>query len=149
MAQLVLRYILWAWRDRLGGRVAQMTLAFRQSAADRIAELENEVDWLRDQLGLRDEPLSQIACGLKVSPQGARVLMMLYAAGGKWVAADWIDANLPLLNTTERIRKNMVVYVWQLRKAIGADAIETRGLGVSYALRVTTVGADRVREALG
>lgn len=126
-----------------------MTVAFRQSAADRIAELENEVDWLQQQLGTRDEQRNEIAAALGLPPQMALLVSMLYAAPGRWILADWIDSALPLTFTERRVRKNMHVYVCKLRKALGRDGIETRGLGESYAVRVTLAGADRVREALG
>lgn len=126
-----------------------MTLAFRQSAADRIAELENEVDWLRDRLGVRDEQRLDIAHALGLFPQTAQILAILYAAPGKWIAADWIDSVLPLQFTDKRIRGNMTIHAHFLRRRLGVDAIETRGRGEAYALRLTVAGAGVVKAALG
>jgi hypothetical protein len=126
-----------------------MTHAFRQSAADRIAELENEVDWLRQQLGTRDEQRRDIAAALDIPPQMAQIVAILYARAGHFVLADWIDDVLPLIFTERRVRKNLHVYVSKLRRVLGRDGIETRGAGAAYALRVTEVGAARIREALG
>ncbi len=127
-----------------------MTLAFRQSAADRIAELENEVDWLRHQLGIRDEQRNELAAGLGIPPQAARLLAVLNANPTCWMLRDWLDDQLPLCYSTEkRYGNNIQVYVSIIRKIVGRGVIETRGRGESYALRLTAAGAERVREALG
>jgi hypothetical protein len=110
-----------------------------------LAELEAENAWLREQLGTRDDQVSLIRTATGLEPQNALVLSMLYAARGRWILADWLDATLPLHYTERRIRKNLHVYVFRIRAALGGRwTIETRGKGADYAMRLTAVAADRL-----
>lgn len=115
-------------------------------AVDRLADLEVENAWLREQLGTRNDQVGAIRTATGLEQQNALVLSMLYAARDRWVLADWLDSALPLYYTDRRIRKNIHVYVHRIRKALGGKwAIETRGSGEAYAMRLTRIAADRLR----
>jgi len=123
------------------------------TACPRCAELEEEVAYLRAELGLqRDE--TQIALVREALPLGipgrvgvARFLLALYAARGRVMTYAQIMEAVPPKAGGDDDRTYNLITIWACwaRKALGRDIIDTV-FGHGY--RLTPEGLTRVRRLL-
>lgn len=94
---------------------------------DRCTELEEEVAWLRSELGIRAdaEQGNRLRSAFSVTPGEAAVLMRLYAAGGRLVTLSQLCQAAPSMDEAgERDDlRIMRVYVSRIRKKMGVGAI--------------------------
>lgn len=129
------------------------------SHCPRCAELEEEIDALRRELGmLRDDERTAalhqaIREGAKRAGggtlQAARMVITLYNARGRMISRGAILDAVPPADAVggdERLPKIVDVWLCRARKALGHDAIETVW---GHGLRITAVGRERVAEILG
>jgi DNA-binding response OmpR family regulator len=97
--------------------------------AERIAELENEVLFLRSELALieSEDDRSRMARVLRLTGQESRVLAMLFQAKGRVLSAGQIDDRLRQCYARDREpgTKTVLVHVCRIRKAVGYDVIQT------------------------
>jgi two-component system copper resistance phosphate regulon response regulator CusR len=102
--------------------------------AERIAELEDEVAFLRGELALIENVTvrARAAQILGLSGQESRVFSMLYQAKGRVLSRGYIDDHLRQVHTQEREpgTKTIDVHVSRIRKQLGFGTIETvKGVG--------------------
>lgn len=119
----------------------------RQLNVDRIAELEAENIWLRAELGYREDCAWKIREAFQIRPAHAWVLSALYAAKGRWVLRDCIEAWIPSPRA-ERHFKTVAVYISLLRKTFGKDMIQCSGKGDACAYRILPPVIARIDAAL-
>jgi len=111
--------------------------------AERIEQLEEEVAYLRSELGLAQEA-GQVAklrqAGLR--PTGARILLALHTSNGRVLSRGFIEDNF-----TSAVDSNKItdVYINGIRKAIGHDAV---GTAWGQGFFITEVGKQRVNQLL-
>jgi hypothetical protein len=101
----------------------------RQDPQARIAELEDEVAWLRSELGLQllDERAARLAAAFRLSVQEARALEALAAMK----PGRHLSGRLLLERITDGLDdrraedpgKQPQVLVWRLRRRLGRDAV--------------------------
>lgn len=111
-------------------------------------ELEEEVAYLRSELGITDDATSIAALRdtYGLPPAASRVLMSLYLARGRVLSKDQISDSLPVVTRdTWSERKLADVYVCRIRAKIGHAAIKT-AWGAGYYL--TPEGIAKVDAAL-
>jgi DNA-binding response OmpR family regulator len=109
----------------------------------RCAKLQDRVEELTAALGILDDATTEILRQrFKLRPVEANILTRLYAAAGRvvqlWALEQALVAQDPLGNAVR-------VHVSRLRKALGADHIETVHSG---GYRLSPVGRARVYQAL-
>ena len=119
----------------------------RQPSDMTRSELEDEVLYLREELGLTHKQRWRIVTKLGVSRFEASILSTLIAAKGRPIRGDFLEHTLP----TNRDREYDVirVYICRLRKRLGSfDTIETldERRGVRY--RITAKGLAACEQAL-
>ena len=115
---------------------------------ERIAELEAEVAWLREELGRGPDEAETLSLRLGLTPQQARVLEVLYGSRGRCLSSEFITDALPRIWDTPRkpiLSKLIYVYICQIRKRIGPHFIETIQ---SRGWRLTDAGLRLVAETL-
>ena len=127
-----------------------MTAAHRSepSPYERIEELEEEVRWLRDQLGVeQDGELLARLCRLyrlRVGP--ARLLAVLLRRRGRVCTAAFLDEWIEERDYASERRSNYQrVYVHQIRAMLGAAAVICDP-GIGYRLSIDAV--NRIEKAL-
>lgn len=100
-------------------------------ALERIADLEAENEWLRGELGRRFDPAPFLAERLNVRPQEAKLLILLYSAGGRTLSTDFLGGALPAVwDGRDRNDRNVVkVAVYGIRRKLDRATIETVGGG--------------------
>jgi DNA-binding response OmpR family regulator len=114
---------------------------------DRIAELEAENAWLKDQLAERFRPDAVLAPALGLTGGQSAILLMLYAARGRVVSKHFMDDQMTLYKNKERMSDRAIeVQIHHLRRKIGYDLIKNVW-GLGYLL--TEEGRRLVGEALG
>jgi DNA-binding response OmpR family regulator len=115
--------------------------------AERIADLEYQVAYLRERLEGRFDASAQVCERLGLTPQLARLLLLLYHAGGRLVTHQWLEHELPNGKPfSERETPDaMKVLVSLLRKRIGWDSIETKW---GYGYRLTAQGMELAERAV-
>jgi DNA-binding response OmpR family regulator len=115
-------------------------------AVRRVAELEEEVAYLKSELGLSIEAtrIDAVKRAIGVPPRCAKLLLALHDAHGRVLRVHQLEAAIG--GEDDRIAGSKIVnvLVWRLRRA-GDLVRNTWGLG--YA--ITPLGAERVRQALG
>lgn len=115
----------------------------------RCDELEEEVAWLRSELGIQTELTvkSGLARSLGLSPGELSVVLALYRANGRVVPSSFIEETIPSTwgRAGDRCDRLVAVYVCRIRKALGAGVIETVCL-MGYQL--TSAGREIIRGAL-
>lgn len=101
----------------------------------RCADLQEQVAYLRSEpaLSIEEERISLTRRALRVSPQEARLLLVLYDSK-RVMSKAALEERLPLLKTEERyIAHNggiTTVLVCRIRARLGKDAVVTEwGLG--------------------
>lgn len=114
----------------------------------RCEDLQEEVAYLKSELGLQvdGDVLATIKRAFGLTDQKARIVVILFKAKGRVVSeAHFQDALPSRYGATDRGEKLVHSSISQLRKVVGADAIETvyaRGYRLSPGMRA------RVAEAL-
>ncbi len=119
----------------------------QQDPQARIAELEDEVAWLRSELGLQllDERAARLAAAFRLTVQQARALEALAAMK----PGRFLTGRLLLERITDGVDdrraqdrdKHPQVLVWKLRKRLGRDAlINLHGFGY----RLSDAARERV-----
>lgn len=95
--------------------------------ADRIAELEAEVAYLRSELGLsiRHGHVHALCRELKITRSHATVLLALRAASGRGLSLEQLDDRIPLAHGRPRAGYTVRVFIYQIRKQLGADVIDS------------------------
>jgi hypothetical protein len=122
---------------------------FDPADRERIAELEEEVAWLRGELGLCLEAtrIDAVMRGCRIPPGPARMLLALHDAGGRVLTVAALEAVLHGQGDDLVAGSKLVgSQVWAVRARIGPGVIRN-AWGLGYA--ITPAGAARVREALG
>lgn len=113
----------------------------------RCAELEEEVAYLRSELGVQQEAsltdILKVRFGLVRG--WAAVLAALYRAKGRCVMHAQLEEAIPNPNDRDRDNRIVTVYVALLRGVLGKDAIATVW-GSGY--RLTESGLERVESVL-
>lgn len=111
----------------------------------RCLELENEVAWLRSELGLRldMEEIAKLSNAFGFSPNQSKLALTLLASNGRPVTRLQLDEAMP--GDADRSYSYVSVYISHIRQALGFDAIETIW-GQGY--RLTPAGADQIRAVL-
>lgn len=106
--------------------------------------LQKRVERLEKELGIRryDQEIAALVTRLEVSAVGARIMLRLYAAGGKMVTN---DALMTVSSTNSY--DTMKVQICRLRKLLGEDVLETGPNGTAC-YRLTANGLSRVLAAL-
>ena len=117
------------------------------SLRDRIAELEAEVEFLRGELGFRDDVTADLMIALNMSQRRAMILGALYAARGRWVLGDVLD-DLTKHNSLSRRRGSLAVHLHYLRRMFGKDMIPISGWRDSMAIRLLPPAIARIDAAL-
>jgi hypothetical protein len=108
-----------------------------EAKADEIADLKRELAALRSWNRTR-----LLVDTLKMRPTFARMLVVLYDAGGETVRREVLD-------TEARTLGYIRVWVSQMRAALGRDAIITVGDGYrSIGYRLSAEGMEMVRDVL-
>jgi len=101
-------------------------------------QLEDEVLYLRGELGMRDDQIARLGHAFKLTPQEAYVLSTLYAARGKIIKDGFILDNLPRWRTRDRDENTVKVYIHRIRKRFAPmTVIETAGW---HGYRLTSLG---------
>jgi len=114
----------------------------------RCAELEDEVRFLKRELGLDVEKnkVGRLQTMLAITPHQARILYVLYAARGRIVTADALDEMIPAEGGETRDSLEVFkVQICKMRRAVGSNAIQNVW-GKGY--RITHLGQMVVEEAL-
>jgi DNA-binding response OmpR family regulator len=111
----------------------------------RCQELEEEVAWLKGELGLRldADKIAVLSNAFGFSPNQTKMALTLLASNGRPVTRIQLDEAMP--GAPERSYSYVSVYVSHIRQALGFDAIETVW-GQGY--RLTPAGAEKIRAAL-
>lgn len=94
----------------------------------RCEELEEEVAYLKSELGLQVAAgeVAALKSAFKITDHKARVLLILYRARSRVASTAQLDDALPArYEGTERSSNFVSATISQLRKIVGADAIET------------------------
>lgn len=123
--------------------------------AERVVELEEEVAYLKGELGLvvdADRLGRLVAASQRVSESrrgfgqgGSWIALALYGAGNKGLPKTFLLDNMPRGEMTEGLSDTIVnVYIHKIRSIIGKDSIFTRYGG--YAM--TDVGRSKINELL-
>ena len=116
------------------------------SDAERIAELEYENAWLKAELGLVAERATVVAQDLKLTPQQARLALLLFAAYPRPLNRDVLDARLPnVWHGEDRCAEAIRVLVWQTRQRTGKHFIVTCG---HLGYRLSESGRQRIAGVL-
>lgn len=117
-------------------------------AAVAREDLEDLVVFYEDVLGVREDldRLSLLRKAFGLPPGPAWLLSRLVAADGRLFRRDALMDYLPANDEVhDRSDKVIDVYLCRIRKALGADGIETeRGIG----WRLTPLGRLRVKQAM-
>lgn len=101
-------------------------------------QLEDEVLYLRGELGMRSDQIAQFGFAFKLSPQESQVLSTLYAARGKIVKDGFILDNLPRWRTRDRDENTVKVYIHRIRRRLAPTfVIQTVGW---HGYRITADG---------
>lgn len=117
------------------------------SPGERIAQLEAENAYLRAELGLTrtNDQLDRLRSSLRISPSQAALLLALADAQNRPLTIDQLEERLPSVHgQVDRDTSFVRVLVYQLRRQLGQDVIETG----SKAYRIGARGAALVRLAL-
>lgn len=117
------------------------------SSADRIADLEARVAYLESELGLAIglDQVHQVRRVLNVTQTHAHFLLTLYRRRGRSLSYDQLDERIPsVVGRGEAPRNTIRVFALQIRRRIGADALET----VEGGYRLAPRGLDLIRQAL-
>lgn len=111
-------------------------------ACDHCTLLTARIDRLERELGIRrrDYEIAALVTRLEVTPTHARVLLRLYAAGGKPVSKDSV---MQVLTTDSD--GALKVNIYQIRQKLGEDFI---GTNVTLGYHLTAPGLSRVMAAL-
>lgn len=114
---------------------------------ERCADLEEQIAWLKSELGLTQDTSAVHALRgrFKIDPQQARLLLTLYEAHGRTLTTVFLHEAISSREHTYG-SKLVHVRVMRLRKVLGKEAIETL-YGLGY--RLSAEGRDRVSLALG
>lgn len=123
----------------------------------RIADLEDEVRFLRRELGQMtdDATVTKISDAMRLRsgvgrPGAARVLALLWQAQGRPVSRYTLLEGTPPQDVTadplDRMSNIVAIWVGMIRQCFGKDAVGTQ-YGKGYYL--TPVGLARVSEILG
>lgn len=115
----------------------------------RCADLEEEVAFLKSELGIRDDAEElhdlKLSLGLRGTTE-ASVLRRMFDAGGRVVMKVQLQEAIPARDDVrDRLLKEVDIYVCRLRKRLGAQAIETV-YGKGY--RLSASGMDIVGNVL-
>lgn len=116
-------------------------------AAERIAQLEAENAYLRAELGLTRtiDQLDRLRVGLRISPCQAALLLALADARGRPLTIEQLEERLPSAQgQVDRDTSFVRVVVYQLRRQLGRDVIETG----TKSYRIGDRGAVLVAQAL-
>jgi DNA-binding response OmpR family regulator len=98
---------------------------------ERCEELQEEVAYLRNELGLQvtASEVYAVTTALSIRPQAARLAIAMYRAGGRLMTNMQMFEAIPQVLgekfNDDRSTKLVDVQVCNLRKAMGADAIAT------------------------
>jgi len=97
-----------------------------------------------------DTDIKRVRGVLGLSRQRAALVLVLYAARGRYVDARSLQEALPARNAPEdRYHKLVAVVVHHIRKKLGDDFIETDALGGgSQGYRLSGAAVAQVRDAL-
>lgn len=113
-------------------------------------DLEHRIEWLEGELGLRvdADQVDRLRDAFKVTPAVAKVILMLWRAKGLPVVSAQLAEALPISDhVLDRDDDRLLpVYAHRIRKALGADGLQTAH-GQGY--RLTTVGLQRIGAVLG
>lgn len=112
----------------------------------RCRELEDRIADLEVELGMRQDvrEVDRLAKALRLKATAVHLLLCLRDAKGRVVPAWALEQALPKKDRAkEREYDNAKVHVCHIRKALGADAIET-SWGRGY--RLTPQGEERVKQ---
>lgn len=95
--------------------------------AERIAELQAEVAYLRSELGLsiRHGHVHALCRELKVTRSQATVLLVLRAANSRGLTLEQLDERIPQTHGRPRAGFTVRVFIYQIRKQLGADVIDS------------------------
>lgn len=115
-------------------------------SALRLQELEEEVSYLRRQLGIEQDidRVGRLGAALGLTRYEAQVLMILYHRTGSIVSKDTV-MNAMYSGEDEPFIKIVDVYICKVRSRLGKDTILTIW-GRGYQL--SSVGQDMCRRAL-
>lgn len=111
-------------------------------------ELEELIAYYEDVLGVREnvERVAQLRQAFRLPAGPAWLLSRLVAADGRLFRRDALIDHLPANDSSlDRNEKIIDVYMVRIRKALGADGVETVW-GVGW--RLTPAGRQRVRAVL-
>jgi DNA-binding response OmpR family regulator len=113
------------------------------------AALRAEVEHLKWLLGLRDEQAVTLGAAIRLQPQTARVLALLYATR-RWLARDWIISAVGdgYQRAEDRSDNYLGVHMTYIRRKLGAGAIECYGRGDLCSYRLTDYGRSRIAAAM-
>ena len=109
-------------------------------------DLEEEVAWLREQLGIRSDQRMRIVKRFKVSRCKAAVLSAMISANGAPVLASFLDEIIP--TDKERVSDCVRTYICMLRRAIGWGAIESVRTTRGSAYALTPLGLETCERVL-
>ena len=121
-----------------------------QLSADRdarIAQLEAENAYLRAELGLTRsiDQLDRLRVSLRISPSQAALLLALADAQSRPLTIEQLEERLPSAHGhVERDTSFVRVVVYQLRRQLGRDVVETG----TKSYRISARGAQLVAQAL-
>jgi DNA-binding response OmpR family regulator len=115
--------------------------------AERIAELQEEVAYLKAELGLVEdrEKVDRLRAAYGLSPGSARLLLALYAAKGALRTTYQLLDAIPPVSGSDRDVSLVSVWVCHLRRAMGRDVVKN-SFGLGY--RVTETGMEQVRAVI-
>lgn len=119
------------------------------TAAERIAELEEEVAYLRGELGLMKtaDDVAKLRRAFRLTPQEAHLVLALYGAHGRPLSHYQLLERIPSIWRGEHCSDNLTrVYVSKARKKLGiADYIATLW---GHGFCLTPAGMDLIKAAL-
>lgn len=101
-----------------------------KSKDERIAELETEVAYLRNELGLSlaHDDIALVSERLDLTKHEADLLMMLHMAKGRVLSIPYLDEHLPEKFPPRDGNNAIRVHVHRIRRRMGAGSVETVGL---------------------
>lgn len=112
-------------------------------------ELEDEVAFLRSELGLQveDSAVANLCAAFKLTQMEARTLLLLQSVGGRVVTpVFWSEAVEPYRRAGGDGVRDLAVYIVRIRRRLGKAAIHN-AWGKGYS--ITAVGQQLIEQARG